>query len=444
MNKNRKKLAQSSRVILTSENKKRESLTKSSEISNTNEDDGEEIIQEKDLKEIKESKEEIENKPKVDTRHVYDDNFQFIPSSYNISFDDLPKDVITNCRKSALDQNRLKENPDIIYSISRFLMPEEFNDQEKYHDLVKYTYDAERVIEIAKKIVQVPDKKIKKIFKSEEFQKSGGFGDVFIAKDTNLKKRIAIKKIPHRSEDEKYNFSEIGFLHLVNHPNIVKFHTAYEIMNTKLNTKEVWIIMEYLQGGTLGEAAEKHRMEEHHTAFIAGQMLLALKYLHSINYVHRDLKSANVMLSIEGQVKLIDFGLCTELSNGPQIKMLGSPYWIPPEMIFGLPHSFPADIWSLGVCLLELFLLKPPYYGFPIKCMFEAATTGLVECIPFSASKNAKDFLTKCLTQNPKDRLCAEDLLEHPWVSNSSELRNGFKSIMLSIFVGTALKSITL
>jgi len=182
MNKNRKKLAQSSRVILTSENKKRESLTKSSEISNTNEDDGEEIIQEKDLKEIKESKEEIENKPKVDTRHVYDDNFQFIPSSYNISFDDLPKDVITNCRKSALDQNRLKENPDIIYSISRFLMPEEFNDQEKYHDLVKYTYDAERVIEIAKKIVQVPDKKIKKYLNPKSFKRAVVLGMYLLLK----------------------------------------------------------------------------------------------------------------------------------------------------------------------------------------------------------------------------------------------------------------------
>jgi len=225
----------------------------------------------------------------------------------------------------------------------------------------------------------------------------------------------------------------------------VIYHSSWEVIpkNPKSSDmKEIWIIMEFLEGGTLAEVAEQYSLETEHIAYIAGQILQALQYLHSNNYVHRDLKSANVMLSIEGKVKLIDFGLCTDISQGPQIKMLGSPYWIPPEMIFGLPHSFPVDIWSLGVCLLELFLLKPPFSGSPLRCMFEVATVGLQQCIPEKVSSTAKDFLKKCLTQNPKNRSCAEDLLKHKWVSNLGALSDEFKIIMESIFLGTTLKAI--
>jgi len=264
----------------------------------------------------------------------------------------------------------------------------------------------------------------------------------FVAKDTLLKKKIVIKKLLHRPKDEKYNYSEIGFLSLVNHPNIVEYISSWEVINPKDENKEIWIIMEFLEGGTLSEVAEKFSLDDDHVAFVAEQILQAVKYLHSINYIHRDLKSANIMFSIEGKVKLIDFGLCTDISKGPNTKMLGSPYWIPPEMIFGVPHSFPVDIWSLGVCLLELFLLKPPYYGNALRCMFETATVGLVHCIPDKVSSNAKDFLKKCLTQNPKNRPCAEDLLKHRWVSNTSNLSEGFRIIMQSIFLGTTLKSL--
>jgi len=202
--------------------------------------------------------------------------------------------------------------------------------------------------------------------------------------------------------------------------------------------------MEYLQGGTLGEAASMHRMDENHIAFIAREILKPLKYLHSLHYVHRDLKSANVMLSIEGTVKLIDFGLCTDISDGPQIKILGSPFWTPPEMIYGLPHSYQSDIWSMGVCLLELFLLKPPFSGYPIKCMFEAATNGLTEQVPFTSSDDAKDFMSKCLTQNPKNRPLTNELLEHPWVTDKVRLENGFKDIVRSIFLTDAIKAIVM
>jgi len=344
--------------------------------------------------------------------------------------------------KSIQDEDRLKENSDILYSVCKFMLSRKFDDKEKYVDLISVMFEPDEAIEHAKSIVHIPDKKMKKYFKSEEFQKSGGFGDVFVAKDTLLKKKIVIKKLLHRPKDEKYNYSEIGFLSLVNHPNIVEYISSWEVINPKDENKEIWIIMEFLEGGTLSEVAEKFSLDDDHVAFVAEQILQAVKYLHSINYIHRDLKSANIMFSIEGKVKLIDFGLCTDISKGPNTKMLGSPYWIPPEMIFGVPHSFPVDIWSLGVCLLELFLLKPPYYGNALRCMFETATVGLVHCIPDKVSSNAKDFLKKCLTQNPKNRPCAEDLLKHRWVSNTSNLSEGFRIIMQSIFLGTTLKSL--
>lgn len=104
--------------------------------------------------------------------------------------------------------------------------------------------------------------------------------------------------------------------------------------------------------------------------------------------------------------------------------MVGSAYWMPPEMIARQPHSTPvsyyyflvnpykADVWSFGVCLLELLLMNPPHCQSTFRCMFLAATVGLVDQIPPEAGKKANDFISQCLVVDPAKRSTVDTLLQ--------------------------------
>merc|ERR1711959_42771 len=106
--------------------------------------------------------------------------------------------------------------------------------------------------------------------------------------------------------------------------------------------------MEFLEGGTLSDACKARQFKEDELAFVAREMVRGVAYLHENNLAHRDIKSPNVMMSTSAEIKLIDFGLCRDLRDGPQTHMVGSPYWMPPEMIKKQPHGLPVDIWSTG------------------------------------------------------------------------------------------------
>jgi len=146
------------------------------------------------------------------------------------------------------------------------------------------------------------------------------------------------------------------------------------------------------------------------------------------------------MLDIQGRIKLIDFGLCADMSEGPIRKMLGSPFWIPPEMILKHPHSLSCDIWSFAVCVLELFTGNPPHHQSGVKCMFHSATIGLADQIPARATSMARDFLTRCLVVDHNKRASSEELLKHSWV-NQRGIETGISDIFRSIFINTQLQA---
>jgi len=199
--------------------------------------------------------------------------------------------------------------------------------------------------------------------------------------------------------------------------------------------------MEYLRGGTLHEAAKAHKFNDKHIAYVAHEVLMALKFLHAKNFVHRDLKSQNVMMDVTGKIKIIDFGLCADFSDGQRISMVGSPFWIPPEMIRDEPHSFPCDVWSMAVCLMELYLGTPPHPISGIKCMFLAATTGLADQIPSSATPLATAFLKRCLEVNQYERATPDSLLQDPWVRQPN-LAGGIDKVLRDIFLVGSLEQI--
>jgi len=231
--------------------------------------------------------------------------------------------------------------------------------------------------------------------------------------------------------------AEVYLMMSCDNPNIVKYYNTYH----QLEKNVVWIIMEYLEGGSLADAARAMKLTDYHIAYSAREILQGISYLHSKNFAHRDLKSTNVMISLKGEVKIIDLGLCADFSEGPRTKMLGSAFWIPPEMILKKPHSLPVDIWSLAVCMMELYLGNPPHSVSALKCMYNVFTKGLEDVIPSSASPLAKDFLTKCLVMDPDKRATASELLKHPWV-NLPKLGEGFSDILAPIFLNNYLTAV--
>ncbi|MCP9262490.1 Serine/threonine-protein kinase PAK mbt [Dirofilaria immitis] len=134
------------------------------------------------------------------------------------------------------------------------------------------------------------------------------------------------------------------------HPNIVEMYGSYLVGD------ELWVLMEYMEGGALTDIITQMRIDESVIAAICVQCLKALEYLHSKGVVHRDIKSDSILLTKNGVAKISDFGFCGQLSvDIPQRRSLvGTPYWMSPEVISRLPYGTEADIWSLGIMVIEM------------------------------------------------------------------------------------------
>ncbi|XP_034383096.1 serine/threonine-protein kinase PAK 6-like isoform X3 [Cyclopterus lumpus] len=196
-----------------------------------------------------------------------------------------------------------------------------------------------------------------------------------------------------------------------------RHHNVVEMFASALVEEELWVIMEYLQGGALTHIVSETRLNEEQTATVCEGVLQALSYLHSQGVVHRDVKSDSILLSVDGRIKLSDFGFCAQISKDvPKRKSLvGTPYWMAPEVISKTPYGTEVDIWSLGIMVVEMVDGEPPYFSdTPITAMKklrdEAAPS--VKNV-YRVSPVLKDFLGCMLTRDTQQRSGAAELLEH-------------------------------
>ncbi|EGG23103.1 protein serine/threonine kinase [Cavenderia fasciculata] len=309
------------------------------------------------------------------------------------------------------------------------------NIDSKLINIVPTPFSKKSLDHLAKK---VSSSEIKKLFSIKERVGKGGFGSVYSARSNASKERIAIKKLPHKkSKERKMNTREIRVLDYCRHPNIISYHESFLVSSSD----ELWVSMEFMEGGTLSEASSQYPFQESNIAYVAREILVALHYLHSNGFVHRDLKSQNVMMTPSGDIKLIDFGLCASLKSGPKIRMCGSPLWMPPEQIQQTYHSFTADIWSMGVCLLELANRAHKHRKDPLRTMFMVATEGFKQPFedPNRWSDLFHDFINLCLQFDPTKRPSALQLLAHPFISqadNKKKMAKILSSVFLQNIVG--------
>jgi len=147
------------------------------------------------------------------------------------------------------------------------------------------------------------------------------------------------------------------------------------------------------------------------------------------------------MLSVTADVKIVDFGLCCLITE-PRTEVVGSPFWMPPEMIKRQSHSFPVDIWSLGISLLELANGEPPNRDNAVKALAISGLQGIQKPFqnPMKWPKAMHDFIESVLKVNPDERPTAEDLLKHPFISMKSKPAD-MKGLLFRIFSSNALET---
>jgi len=144
-----------------------------------------------------------------------------------------------------------------------------------------------------------------------------------------------------------------------------------------------------------------------------------MKHCHDRKILHRDLKAQNVFLQKNGIIKLGDFGIAKVLSSTVEkaVTIVGTPFYLSPELIKNSPYNFKSDIWSLGVILYELCALQPPFNGSNIHMLAMQIVSGKFSPIPGKYSMDIKSLIQKMLQQDPNKRPNINTLLKDKLVA---------------------------
>lgn len=268
----------------------------------------------------------------------------------------------------------------------------------------------------------------RKIFGKLEKLDEGSSGSVYRGVHNKTKQKVAIKVIQMKADTKIETLeNEIAMMDASKHPSIINYIGSYSV------DQDLWIAMEYMAGGKLTDLLLNTQFSEPEIACVCKDLLEALKYLHAANRIHRDIKSDNVLLGSDGEVKLADFGFCAELtkSDNKRRSVVGTPYWMAPEVIKGVDYDTKVDIWSLGILAIEMADGEPPLLDLPpLRALFIIATQPPPQPKePEKWSATFKDFLSCSLAKNPAKRASAEELLAHPFIAQACD--NSFLSALL-------------
>lgn len=224
---------------------------------------------------------------------------------------------------------------------------------------------------------------------------------------------------------------EIEINYRVDHPNCVKLYEIFE------DEKYIYLVMELLTGGELFDRiVQAGHFSERQAVDVVRDVASALHYMHGIGIVHRDLKPENLIYlqkQADSPIKLTDFGLAKFLRD-PTVKLetaCGTPAYVAPEVLSQQPYTNAVDLWSLGVILYILLCGFPPFYAENNRELYrqiKAARYSFPPAYWGHVSQSAKDLITQLLVVDPKKRLTAQQVLDHPWVRSDVATNQAFSN----------------
>ncbi|XP_067008377.1 serine/threonine-protein kinase 3 isoform X2 [Anabrus simplex] len=248
----------------------------------------------------------------------------------------------------------------------------------------------------------------------------GSYGSVYKALHKESGQVLAIKQVPVDTDLQEI-IKEISIMQQCDSPYVVKYYGSY-FKNTDL-----WIVMEYCGAGSVSDIMRlrKKTLTEDEIATILCDTLKGLEYLHLRRKIHRDIKAGNILLNTEGHAKLADFGVAGQLTDtmAKRNTVIGTPFWMAPEVIQEIGYDCVADIWSLGITALEMAEGKPPYGDIhPMRAIFMIPTKPPPSFRePDQWSPEFIDFVSRCLVKNPEERATASELLHHEFIGNAKQ-----------------------
>jgi len=288
-------------------------------------------------------------------------------------------------------------------------------------------------ISIPKTIVKYIDGKAINTYSIIEEIGHGGFSKVFkaVCDETKLLYAIKVTSLDEFSKDNiqsLYN-KEISILSNLNHPNIIKLFDSFS------DNYNNYILQEYCDGHSLKHLIEKRgKIHESEVSKIINQVVEALIYLHENRIIHRDIKLDNILLSSNGVVKLIDFGLSAQLTYDDERRhtFCGTPLYLSPEVICTSlnGHSYEVDIWAIGITSFILLTGHAPYEPSTTSDIYNLAKTSNIK-FPSDIKLTflAKDFVKSLLQFKPDNRPCAEELKLHPFINSQSYSPHSHKRV---------------
>lgn len=245
----------------------------------------------------------------------------------------------------------------------------------------------------------------------------GNFGRVYKARNRNSGEIVAVKQMLAVEDEVESLRKEVEMLRLCGHENVVAYKGTYKTMN------DLWIAMEYCAGGSVDSiyTVARRPLCEALIAYIMREVLKGLVYMHSHHMIHRDVKGGNILLTGNGGVKLADFGVSAQMMHtlSRRNSFIGTLYWMAPEAILEKEYDERADMWSLGITLIEIAEGMPPHMG--------ALSGPAIFKIPREPpptlrrpdvwSPLMRAFLARLVVKDPSQRPTAAMMLQDPFVT---------------------------
>uniref|UniRef100_A0A5B6ZFU8 Protein kinase domain-containing protein n=1 Tax=Davidia involucrata TaxID=16924 RepID=A0A5B6ZFU8_DAVIN len=256
----------------------------------------------------------------------------------------------------------------------------------------------------------------------------GRFGVVHRCYSPESGESFAVKSIDKRlisddSVDRQCLYNEVKVMNLLTaNPNVVQIFNVYE------DDTHLHIVLELCNSSDLFQRVTNRVFSESEAVTVMVPLMEAIAYCHSRGVAHRDIKPDNILFDEWNRLKLADFGSAECFREGELMSgIVGTPYYVAPEVVAGREYNEKVDVWSAGVILYIMLAGIPPFYGDSATEIFEAVLRANLRFPPrvfHSVSPVAKDLLRRMLCKDVSKRFTAEQVLRHPWMTSGGETRS--------------------